>query len=74
MLRMIICESKFQLTIGIFSITFVMLRIKKLTEFLNTLTMNCDRIDEKHSCNGFICVTVFVDYSTFRVGTFFIFC
>ena len=31
--------SKFQLTIGVFSIAFVMSVIEKLTEFLNTLMM-----------------------------------
>ena len=41
MLRIITCETKstFQLTIGVFSIVFVMSVIEKLTEFLNTLTM-----------------------------------
>ena len=41
MLRIITREtkSKFQLTIGIFSIVFVMTVIEKLTELLNTLTM-----------------------------------
>ena len=32
-------KSKFQLTIGIFSIAFVMSVIEKFTDFLNTLTM-----------------------------------
>ena len=32
-------KSKFQLTIGVFSIAFVMSVIEKFTEFLNTLTM-----------------------------------
>ena len=41
MLRIIThdAKSKFQLTIGVFSIAFVMLVIEKFTEFLNTLTM-----------------------------------
>ena len=41
MLRIITREtkSKFQLTIGVFSIVFVMSVIEKFTEFLNTLTM-----------------------------------
>ena len=41
MLRIITCESKskFQPTIGVFSIAFVMSVIEKFTEFLNTLTM-----------------------------------
>ena len=32
-------KSKFHLTIGVFSIAFVMSVIEKFTEFLNTLTM-----------------------------------
>ena len=32
-------ESTFQLTIGVFSIAFVMSVIEKITQFLNTLTM-----------------------------------
>ena len=42
MLRIITREakSKFQLTIGVFSIAFVMSVIEKFTEFLNTLTIN----------------------------------
>ena len=41
MLRIITREakSKFQLTIGVFSIAFVISVIEKLTEFLNKLTM-----------------------------------
>ena len=41
MLRIISREtnSKFQLTIGVFSIAFVMSVIEKFTEFLTTLTM-----------------------------------
>ena len=41
MLRIITREtrSKFQLTIGVFSIAFAMSVIEKFTEFLNTLTM-----------------------------------
>ncbi len=41
MLRIITHESKskFQLTIGVFSISFVMSVIEKFTEFLNMLTM-----------------------------------
>ena len=41
MIRIITREtkSKFQLTIGVFSIAFVMSVIGKFTEFLNTLTM-----------------------------------
>ena len=41
MLRIITCEtkSKFQLTIGVFTVAFLMLVIEKFTEFLNTLTM-----------------------------------
>ena len=41
MLRIITRETKtkFQLTIGVFSIAFVMSVIEKFTEFLNTLTM-----------------------------------
>ena len=42
MLRIITREakSKFQLTIGVFSIAFVMSVIEKFTEFVNTLMMN----------------------------------
>ena len=42
MLRIITHEikSKFQLTIGVFSIPFVMSVIEKFTEFLNMLTHN----------------------------------
>ena len=45
MLRIISREtkSKFQLTIGVFSIAFVMSVIEKFTEFLNTLMMQCER-------------------------------
>ena len=35
-------NSKFQLTIGVFSIAFVMSVIEKFTEFLNTLAMKCE--------------------------------
>ena len=54
MLRIIAREakSKFQLTIGVFSIVFVMSVIEKLTEFLNTLTMKYE-LQNKCGINTF---------------------
>ena len=59
MLRIITCEtkSKFQLTIGVFSIAFVMSVIEKFTEFLNTLKMQYElryiSMVNKRRCNDF---------------------
>ena len=48
MLRIITREtkSKFQLTIGVFSIALVMLVIEKFTEFLKTLTMKYELLNK----------------------------
>ncbi len=40
-------ESKFQLTIGVFTIAFVMSAIEKLTEFLNMLMM---KYEMRYTC------------------------
>ena len=63
MLRIITHEtkSKFQLTIGVFSIAFVMLLSKMFTEFLNMLTIKYElaiRMLDKHCCNDFICASL----------------
>ena len=39
-------KSKFQLTIAVFSIAFVMSVIEKLTEFLNMLTMKYELLNK----------------------------
>ena len=69
MLRIIIHEtkSKFQLTIGIFSIAFVMSVIEKFAEFLNTLKM---KYELQNICwiNTVVMIQyIFVDYSTSRI-------
>ena len=59
MLRIITREtkSKFQLTIGVFSIAFVM--SEKFTEFLNMLMMKYELGNKCwiHCCNDFICTS-----------------
>ena len=63
-------NSKFQLTIGVSSIAFVMSVIEKFTEFLNTLTMQSE-LRCKWQINAVIMILsvpiVSVDYSTFRI-------
>ncbi len=62
MLRIITREtkSKFQLTIGVFSIAFVMSVIEKCQEFLNALMMKYElrNICWKNSCNDSICASL----------------
>ncbi len=57
-------KSKFQLTIRVFRIAFVMSVIEKFTEFLNTLTMKYE-LQNKCWINTFVmihlCLIVFVD-------------
>ena len=72
MLRIITREtmSKFQLTIGVFSIAFVISVIEKFTEFLSTLTVQYE-LRYKLWINAvkwfYLCLIVFVDYSTSRI-------
>ena len=67
MLRIITREtkSKFQLTIGVFSIAFVMSVIEKFTELLNTVTMKYELRNKcwinKHCYNGNLCLFVVVE-------------
>ena len=67
MLRIITREtkSKFQLTIVVFSIAFVVSVIEKFTEFLNMLMMQYE-LRYKWWINVMM-ISVFVDYSTSRI-------
>ena len=49
-------KSKFQLTIGVFSIAFAMSMIEKVAEFLNA--DDAIQMLNKHCCNDYICASL----------------